>query len=65
MSRGDWTASTNLFVNLGESLVDKTVGVIGLGRIGLALVQRLLPFMQRCSDLMSRESLITNADHRH
>ena len=44
MSRGDWTASTNLFVNLGESLVDKTVGVIGLGRIGLALVQRLLPF---------------------
>ena len=28
-------------------------------------LQRLIPFMQRCGDLMSRESLITNADHRH
>ena len=27
-------------------------------------LQRLLPFMQRCGDLMQRESLLTNADHR-
>ena len=44
MSRGDWSSSTNLFTDLGESLVGKTVGFLGLGRIGLALAQRLLPF---------------------
>ena len=27
-------------------------------------LQRLLPFMQRCGDLMARESLMTNAEHR-
>ena len=34
----------NLFGGLGESLVGKTVGFLGLGRIGLATAKRLLPF---------------------
>jgi hypothetical protein len=27
-------------------------------------MQRMIPFLQRCGDLMQRESLLTNADHR-
>ena len=34
----------NLFQGLGESLVGKTVGFLGLGRIGLATAKRLIPF---------------------
>ena len=42
--RGQWTASTDLFSNLGQSLLGQTVGFIGLGRIGLAIALRLIPF---------------------
>lgn len=34
----------DLFLNLGESLVGKTCGFLGLGKIGLATAHRLLPF---------------------
>ena len=33
-----------LFSGLGESLVGKSVGFLGLGRIGLAIAKRLIPF---------------------
>ena len=41
---GQWTASTELFSELGQSLLGLTVGFIGLGRIGLAIALRLIPF---------------------
>ena len=41
---GQWTASTELFSELGQSLLGQTVGFIGLGRIGLAIALRLIPF---------------------
>jgi len=45
---GEWEEGEkqdkNLFNGLGESLVNKTVGFIGLGRIGLATAKRLIPF---------------------
>ena len=44
VSRGQWSPSTDLFTNLGQSLLGKTVGFIGLGRIGLAIALRLIPF---------------------
>ena len=42
--RGQWSPSTDLFSDLGQSLLGKTVGFIGLGRIGLAIALRLIPF---------------------
>ena len=44
VSRGQWSPSTDLFSNLGQSLSGQTVGFIGLGRIGLAIALRLIPF---------------------
>jgi glyoxylate/hydroxypyruvate reductase len=48
VTNGDWEKQNmrvkNLFGGLGESLVGNTVGFLGLGRIGLATAQRLLPF---------------------
>ena len=44
VSRGQWSPSTDLFTDLGQSLLDKKVGFIGLGRIGLAIALRLIPF---------------------
>ena len=41
---GQWRASTELFSNLGQSLLGQTIGIIGLGRIGLAIALRLIPF---------------------
>jgi len=42
--RGQWVRTENLFSGLGESLVGKNVGFLGLGRIGLAIAKRLKPF---------------------
>ena len=33
-----------VYSGLGESLVGKSVGFLGLGRIGLAIAKRLIPF---------------------
>merc|ERR1712029_353127 len=44
VSGGKWTPSTELFSGLGESLVGKSIGFLGLGRIGLAIAKRLKPF---------------------
>jgi len=42
VTTGVW--EQNLFAGLGESLVGKTIGFLGLGRIGLETAKRLLPF---------------------
>ena len=39
-----WAPGSDLFNNLGESLINKKIGFLGLGRIGLAIAQRLRPF---------------------
>ena len=48
VTKGDWEKQNmrvqNLFGGLGESMVGKTVGFLGLGRIGLATAKQLLPF---------------------
>ena len=48
VTNGDWEKQNmrvkNLFGGLGESLVGKTVGFFGLGRIGIATAKRLIPF---------------------
>ena len=48
VTNGDWEKQNmrvnNFFGGLCQSLVGKTVGFFGLGRIGLATDKRLLPF---------------------
>ena len=41
-----WIVIKSIFIGsgLGESLVGKNVGFLGLGRIGLAIARRLKPF---------------------
>ena len=44
VSSGQWAPGSDLFNKLGESLINKKIGFLGLGRIGLAIAQRLRPF---------------------
>ncbi|KAH6948915.1 hypothetical protein HPB50_026963 [Hyalomma asiaticum] len=44
---GNWTPTTNLSWLVGPELVDKVVGIIGLGNIGMEIINRLRAFKVR------------------
>ncbi len=45
---GQWTAGWGPMMMLGEDVHGKTLGVVGLGRIGRAIVQRASGFKMKC-----------------
>ena len=47
LRRGDWKIPWGLMMMLGSDVYGKTIGVVGLGRIGLAIAQRAKGFDMR------------------
>ncbi|CAF1336673.1 unnamed protein product [Rotaria sp. Silwood1] len=41
---GEWGTSCNAMWMCGKPLINSTIGIVGLGRIGLAIARRLQPF---------------------
>ncbi|KAJ2898648.1 hypothetical protein GGI21_003240 [Coemansia aciculifera] len=44
VANGEWGGGFSLSTGLGSQFTGKTLGIVGLGRIGYATAQRLLPF---------------------
>ncbi|CAF0967666.1 unnamed protein product [Rotaria sordida] len=41
---GEWGTSSDMMWMCGKPLINSTIGIVGLGRIGLAIARRLQPF---------------------
>lgn len=55
--RGDWTSRSRL---IGWDLYGKTVGVVGLGRIGLGVARRLRGFS---THVLATDPVVASSDH--
>jgi glyoxylate/hydroxypyruvate reductase len=65
VQNGEWGTSGDVMWMCGKPLTDCTIGIVGLGRIGLAVARRLQPFaVRRILYSGTREKQFDSAEDR-